>query len=276
MSALRRLLNRPYPGTTRHSLDRKDPNMLDTLARLERFHTYLKALRHPVRGTARIDAGGVVTVGAYADGTPAGWPLLFAGRTRHTTLVGSAASGKTVLMRSLLHGAAATDVSAQIIDLGHSGELAGLPHPIARDLAAARSMLGEIYGIARRDRTNTLRLLVIDDLFLLTRDAVAAGLLHELSQVADGVGIAIVAGVQRPELSAYGLPFIGREAAEQLRDRLAQELVLQRVHDHYTAGQLLSDGPDLPHLPSHVGDDSTAGIGFLPRHRRTPFRAWKP
>jgi hypothetical protein len=275
VSVLRRLLNRPYPGTTRRHLDRKDLHMTDTLDRLDRFHTDLDALRQPVRGTARIDDAGVVTVGAYADGAPAGWPLLFAGRARHTTVVGSAGSGKTKLMRSLLHGAAATDVSAQIIDLGFSGELGGLPHPIARDLAAACTVLGEIYGIARRDRTSTLRLLVIDDLSLLTRDPVAARLLHELALVADGVGIAIVTGVQVPRLSSYGSAALGPDA-EQLRDRLAQEVVLQRVHDQDTVRQLLHDSPDLPRLPSHVGDVSTAGIGFLPRRRSTPFRAWKP
>jgi hypothetical protein len=228
VSVLRRLLNRPYPGTTRH-LDRKDLHMTDTLARLDRFHTDLDALRQPVRGHARIDPAGVVTVGAYADGTPAGWPLRSAGRARHTTLVGSAGSGKTRLMRSLLHGAAVTGISAQIIDLGYSGELGGLPHPVARDLDNARTVLGEIYGIARHDRTGALRLLVIDDLALLTRDAVAARLLHELALVADSAGIAIVAGVQTPRLSSYGSAALGPDA-EQLRDRLAQELVLQRIH----------------------------------------------
>jgi hypothetical protein len=275
VNALRRLLNQPYPGTTRHPHDRKDLHMTDTLARLDRFRTDLEALRHPVRGTARIDAAGVVTVGAYADGTPAGWPLLFAGRARHTTVVGSAGSGKTMLMRSLLHGAATADISAQIIDLGH-GQLGGLPHPIARDLAAARTVLGEIYGIAHRDRTNALRLLVIDDLPLLTRDAVAARQLHELSLIADGAGIAIIAGVQHPGLSAYGQATLG-EDAEQLRDRLAQEVVLQHIHAPYTVEALLNGGPDLPPLPSCLSDGtSLAGVGFLPRHRRTPFRAWRP
>jgi hypothetical protein len=251
--------------------------MLDTSARLDqvsRFCDDLQALRRPVRGTARIDAG-TVTAGTYADGTPASWPMWLAGHARHTTVVGAAGSGKTLLLRSLLDGAAAADVSAQIIDLG-PGQLTGLTHPTARDLHAARTMLSEIHGIARRDRTGTLRLLAIDDLTLLTRDPIAARLLHHLAVVAADAGIAIVTSVQSPLLATYGAAALGRDA-EQLRGLLAQELVLQRIPAAATATMLLPDGPDLPYLASRLGDGiAAAGLGFLPRHRPTPFRAWLP
>ncbi|WP_430787073.1 hypothetical protein [Actinoplanes sp. G11-F43] len=252
--------------------------MLDTAARLDqvsRFCDDLQALRRPVPGVARIDNAGTVTVGTYADGTPAGWPLWLAGHGRHTTVVGAAGSGKTLLLRSLLYGVAAADVNAQIIDLG-PGQLTGLPHPTARDLDAARTVLATISGIARRDRTGTLRLLVIDDLTLLTRDPVAARMLHHLALVAADAGIAIVTSVQSPQLRTYGAAALGRDA-EHLRDLLSQELVLQRIPAAATATMLLPHGPDLPYLASRLGDGTpTAGLGFLPRHRPTPFRAWLP
>lgn len=252
--------------------------MLDTSARLDQISQFcddLQALRRPVRGIARIDDTGTVTAGTYADGTPAGWPLWLAGHARHTTVVGAAGSGKTLLLRSLLHGAATAGISAQIIDLG-PGRLAGTAHPVARDLDTARTMLATIHGIARRDRTGTRRLLLIDDLALLTRDTVAVQLLNELAQVAADAGIAIVTSVQSPQLATYGAAALGR-GAEHLRGLLSQELVLQRIPAAVTAAGLLPDGPEPLYLASRLGDGiAGAGLGFLPRHRPVPFRAWQP
>lgn len=241
----------------------------------------LAALRHPVYGAAHIDTDdGTVTAGTYADGRPAVWRLGTGRQARHTALIGRTSTGKTVLARSLLAGAATADVAAQVIDLAH-GRLDRLPHPVASSIAAARTVLAELHHIAVSCRDHggrgaRLRLLVIDGLITLTSDPAGAQLLNELSQLAGPAGIAIVSTAQIGDLDEFGSQVLGGDTARDLRTRLAEELVLLRTtrRTHYG---LLGADVDLPLIPGGFADGATtAGIGYLPRRSSTPFRAWLP
>lgn len=238
----------------------------------------LAALRHPIDGAALLDAAGTITAGTYADGRPVRWPLGDGRQARHTTLVGWTRSGKTVLVRAILDAAAATGLPAQAIDLA-DGELDRLPHPVADSVTAARIMLADLLQVAAsgydEGGCGLRRLLVLDGLDALTRDSRAVHLLNGLSMLAGPAGITIVATTQIGGLDQFGSHVLGSSAAGKLRRRLAGELVLLRTdyRTHYGFGI----DARLPLIPTVLdGDVTTAGIGYLPRRCRVPFRAWLP
>lgn len=233
----------------------------------------LAALRRPVYGTARIDADGTVTAGTYVDGHPAWWRLGTARQARHTALIGSTGSGKTMLVRSLLDAAATAGIPAQVIDLAH-GQLDRLPYPVASTVEDARTVLAELHQTATSHRDHggrdaRLRLLVIDGLVTLTRDPAGARLLHALAQVAGPAGIAIVSTAQNAGTAEFGAAVLGGDPARGLRLRLSEELVLLRT-DHRPHTELVGTATNLPLITDRFDDGATtAGFGYLPRRSAT-------
>lgn len=247
----------------------------------------LAALRQPITGTARLTGDGVLTVGQLADGDPASLALLADnGTARHTTVVGAAGSGKTVLLRAALAAARTTGVDAQIID-AHEGSLAGRGFPVAASIAAARTVLAEQYELALQRQAisgGPLRLLVIENLHLLTRDRDCAKLLALLAVEAGPARIAVIAGTQLAERQVFGPP--APHPSRNARLLLTQNLVLLRTSMSLSRVlPMLDDAPgglNLPDVASHQLDfpghftdgATTAGIGYLPRHHMRPLRVW--
>lgn len=227
------------------------------------------ALYRPTHGCARFDDG-LLTVGTYADDTPARWPLWAAGRARHTTIVGAQA-GTTTLLRSILLGARDADVDAQVIDV-YDASLRMLGYPTATSLAAAETALAGQHDLIRaRHRSGdlALRLLVINDLHLFEQHLYR--LLAPVVRYAAQAGIAIVAGTRQLTLGAFG----STTSAEPTRAELTRELVLLHTEENTTPA--LADAAELPPIPARFGDGSpTAGIGYLPGRGTQPFRAWLP
>lgn len=223
-------------------------------------------LRTTVAGHARLSPADLLTVGTHADGTPAGWPLHTGdGLARHTTVVGGAGSGKTVLLRSILLAARTAGVDAQVIDV-YDAALREIGYPTATSMTAAAGVLAAEHDLilARARAANPpLRLLVIDDLHLLEPHALA--LLAPVAQHAAPAGVAIVAGTQHLLTHAFGAEGTG----EQVRDALIQETVALRTKRRLTT--ILAGATYLPTL-----DDCLPGVGYLPRRSVVPFRAWLP
>jgi hypothetical protein len=247
----------------------------------------LTPLRQPITGAARLSGDGVLTVGRLADGDPASLSLLADnGAARHATVVGAAGSGKTVLLRAALAAARTTGIDAQVID-AHEGSLAGRGFPVAASIAAARTVLAEQYELALQRQAiggGPLRLLVIENLHLLTLDRDCAKMLALLAVEAGPARIAVIAGTQLAERRVFGPP--APHPSRSARLLLTQNLVLLRTSmclsrvlpmlDDTPAGLSLPDFPShLLDFPSHFTDeDTTAGIGYLPRHHMRPFRVW--
>jgi hypothetical protein len=226
----------------------------------------IDVLRTSVAGHARLDPAGLLTVGIHADGTTAGWPLRDgAGRARHTTVVGGAVAGKTVLLRSILLAARTAGVDAQVIDI-YDAVLREVGYPTATSMTAARAVFAAEHDLilARQHATTPppLRLLVINDLHLCEPHAL--DLLAPLAERAADAAVAIVAGT-RQALHAFGATGTG----QRVRAALTGETVLLRTQRRLTTA--LAGATCLPALP-----DCLPGVGYLPHRSVVPFRAWLP
>ena len=241
----------------------------------------IAGLRQPVHGTAQLAGDGRLTVGVHTTGGPAGWPLLVpGGRTaRHATIVGAAGSGKSVLLRSILAAARTAGVDGQVID-AHEGSLTGLGFPAACSIAAARTVLAEQHELARHRQAtgeHPLRLLLVENLHLLTRDRRCAEQVGPLLVDAGPAQIAVIAGTQLAHRPVFGRP--APHPAKSPRSLLTENLVLLRTGLPLSRVLPVLDdtlsGLDLPDIASQFTDGATtAGIGYLPRRSGLPFRAW--
>lgn len=229
----------------------------------------------PIRGTAQLDPDGALTVGVYADGSPAGWPLTDPdGSARHALIVASASAGGTSLLRSILDAAQAAGAGTQAIDVTSSGLGLGV-HSTACDLTTARTMLVKHLHVAYQRLATVghvgpwpLRVLAIDGLQRLTGDAGCAQALSDLLRHAAKAGIAVLALTQDPTILACG---------DTSRSLLAAHTLVQLRINRRTDAILLNPNDPGP-IDGHFPDgSSTAGIGYLPLQRPDmPFRAWLP
>jgi hypothetical protein len=236
--------------------------------------TTLAPLDQPIRGTAQLGTDGTLTVGVYADGSPASWPLVTGGnRAKHALIVGTTGAGVSCLLRSVLDGAAAAGAGTQLIDLT-GGQAAGSVHPAAVDLDNAREVLARTVVLARarlaaatrarlagEPNTQPLLVLAVDGLHWLTADDVATGHLTDLLCQAPKARIAVIAGGPDATLLTTGNDLI--------RTALAADTVVVLRTGRRTVSIPGADVPAIRNQP--------AGVGYLPRQRPDmPFRAWLP
>lgn len=243
--------------------------------------TALASLDQPIRGTARLAGDGTLTVGEYADGAPAHWPLDADGTARHALIVGAAGAGMTCLLHSILDGAATAGAATQLIDLT-TGQLADTPHPAVigvRDTRAVLSMAAELaYArahdrLASGDHPQQLVVLAIDGLHELTADPRSAEHLADLMPVAAAARIAVIATTADATVDATG--------GDLTRGLLTQHTVVMLRPRHHTRSVITGTTAPLDRLLAASNApgiaDTAPGVGYLPMQRPgTPFRAWLP
>lgn len=211
----------------------------------------LERLHDVIPGTARF-TNREVTIGAFADGSNAALPLVRNGRTQNTWIVGGCASGKTVLLESLLAGARHAGIGADLACSwrGDAAETIGGYHRLvldrARDLVDRHVPEGDF----------DLRLLLVDDLPQL--DADTAGLLADVARISAKTNVSVVVASQEMTAAAPG--------GARLRDSLkAGNTVQMRV------AQALFGFTEIP--GRFADGTSTAGVGLV---NGDLFRAWYP
>ena len=232
----------------------------------------LAALHQPIRGTAQLDADGTLTVGVYADGSPARWALTSAGRARHALIAGGVGSGTSCLLRSVLDGAAAAGASTQLIDLTDAAPTDSI-HPTVTGIDATRDVLPMLVDLvharllAKRrgdGAEQPLLVLAVDGLHKLGADQQCVDQLLTLLRHATKARIAVLAAT--PDITLAGIGFGG----DLVRSTLAADtVVLLRTDSRHAPRGITANAAALA--------DQPAGVGFLPRQRPgMPFRAWLP
>ena len=231
----------------------------------------IATLHQPIEGTAQLGADGTLTVGRYADSSPAHWQLVAGGDARHALIVGAAGAGMSCLLHSILDGAAAAGASTQLIDLS-TGLLADSTHPTVIGVRDTRTVLSMTVDVARARLAASvdagpqkLLVLAVDALHELAADQRCAEQLADLMPIAAKARIAVIATTVDATLPATG--------GAHTRALLAQHtVVLLRTRQRTTPSLLGLDAPDL-----FAGSDAP-GVGYLPRQRPgMPFRAyWRP
>jgi hypothetical protein len=237
-------------------------------------NTTLAPLDQPVRGTAQLGADGTLTIGVYADGSPASWPLADGdGRARNALIIGATGAGVSCLLRSVLDGAAAAGAATQLIDLTDA-KATGSAHPGVIDLDNARELLARTVvliharlaaaaraRLAGETSPQPLLVLAVDGLHRLTADHEATGHLSEVLRLAPKARVAVIAAGPDATLLSTG--------TDVIRAALATDtVVVLRTGRHTTS----IPGADVPAI-----GNQPAGVGHLPRQRPDmPFRAWLP
>ena len=237
----------------------------------------LATLNQPIRGTAQLGADGALTVGAYADGSPARWQLVDAdGTAQHALIVGTAGSGMTCLLHSILDGTAAAGAATQLIDLT-TGRLADTTHPTVigvRDIRTVLSMTVDVARArlaARDDGPQPLLVLAVDGLHELTADQRSAEHLTDLMPLAAKARIAVIATTVDPTVNATG--------GALTRALLTQHAVVMLRPRHHTWSVIAGTTAPLDRLLAASNApgiaDTAPGVGYLPMQRPgMPFRAW--